>query len=545
MMMQALLAAQKERDERLAAEVRERDERLAAEVREREERHAAEVRERDGRHAAEIRALAERLDRLSTLMQPSIVASPVSPGQLGLHCEQHLKAMNAISVLEAAAPGAAAVLTSEEQEQLSAVCALPKAQGGAEAGIVRFITPFIAALRVPQPVVAEGGGGAAPASSALPLLVNSEEYPWLVHPAAPHGKDMRLKPDLFLTWEPFVLPRRYQEGQAVTHGLLAGTALQRAGCVAEVYEAKACPLAKLEFGALCTYHQCVSGTLKSMLFNATEFWLYETMNGHPCRLIKGTWVTPGSACAARAFFGEPVEPPLLRLLRRLLADLGLALLRTGAEGRCYLGSGASGHVFAVHAAADAARTPQALKVLPECQGWELESEFTRLTQAVGRGAIVVPPVPGSLRTYHGSSSSSSSSGNSASGGFLLSSVGEPFDFSARGRCVEAFAALAQLHACRIYHGDARAPNLLCVRGAAMWIDLHHCSVVVDDEGAASLHLDYQRRDAELLARSVLAQQSRPSLPKAVMEAVEKWDCATPESVEALGVALWREARKDK
>ena len=336
-----------------------------------------------------------------------------------------------------------------------------------------------------------------------------------------------------------MLPRRYQEGQAVTHGLLGGTALQKAGCVAEVYEARACPLGREEFGALCTYHQCVSGKLKSMLFNATEFWLYETMHGYPCRLLKGAWVTAGSASAVRAFLGEPVEPPLLQLLRRLLADLELALLRTGPEGRCYLGSGASGHVFAVHAAADATRAPLALKVLPECQAWVLESEFARLTRAVEHGATVVPPVPSSLRVYHESSSSSSDSG-SASGGFVLRSVGQAYDFSTLGRSVQAFTALAQLHACRIYHGDARAPNLLCVEGAPVWIDLHHCRVV--GEEGATLHYSHQRMDAVVLARSVLAQKSRlPALPRAVLEAVEKWDCAVPESVEALGTAVWREA----
>ena len=546
MMVRAMLEAQEKsdarnaavalaRDERHAAEALARDERHAAEALARGECHAAEALARDERHAAEVRALTERLERLSALMQPSSVASPVSASQLGLQCEQHLKELNAITLLEAA-PGAAAVLTLEEQAQLSAVCALPRAQGGAEAGVVRFITPFIAALRIPQPA-AGGGGGAAPAPYAPLLLVNSEEYRWLVHPAAPHGKDMRLKPDLFLTWEPFVLPRRYQEGQAVTHGLLAGTALQRAGCVAEVYEAKACPLTKEEFGALCTYHQCVPGKLKSMLFNATEFWLYQTMNGHPCRLVKCAWTTPGSASAVRAFFGEPVEPPLLQLLQRLLADLGMALLRSGPEGRCYLGSGASGHVFAVHAAADAARAPLALKVLPVCQGWVLDSEFARLTQAVERGATVVPAVPNSLRTYH-----HESSGDSASGGFLLCSVGEAFDFSTLGRSQQAFAALAQLHSCRIYHGDARAPNLLCVGGAARWIDLHHCRVVGEDEGAA-LHVSHQRIDAAVLARSVLEQKSRMVLPfpKAVLEAVEKWDFAVPETVEALGAAVWREA----
>ena len=172
MMLQALLATHKERDELYAAELRERDERNAAELRalvermdqrERDERHAAELRERDKRHAAELRecderyaaelrALAERMDQVTTLLQ----SSSVSASQLGLQCEQHLEALHAISLLEAT-PGAAAVLTLAEQAELSALSALPKAQGGAEAGIVRFITPFIAALRIPQP--AAGGGG--------------------------------------------------------------------------------------------------------------------------------------------------------------------------------------------------------------------------------------------------------------------------------------------------------------------------------------------------------------------------------------------------
>jgi phospholipid/cholesterol/gamma-HCH transport system ATP-binding protein len=83
-------------------------------------------------------------------------------------------------------------------------------------------------------------------------------------------------------------------------------------------------------------------------------------------------------------------------------------------------------------------------------------------------------------------------------------VGARFAATTEGGIKVAFAALAALHACRIYHGDARTANLLNIEGQAMWIDLR--TGIVDAGEAVALPLEQTTRlsDQEIHKRSLEA-----------------------------------------
>ena len=490
---------------------------------------AAAQKERDEKHAAEISQLKESAEKqaslLAALTATRSLASPSTPSQLGY---QHTEALLAIGSVRVLAPGEGPpILTEQQQADLSA---LADAGGGAaEAAIVRYMAPHLRLLR-------QHGTGEAGAVAPL-VMLNSESHAWLVHPAVEGVQSQRLKPDLFLTWVPFVDVRGEAEG--FPHGVLASPSLQKAGCVAELYEAKSKPLSTETFGKQCLYHQCIPGRFKSALFNQSQCWLLETMHGSPLRLLQMNWTTPGSKRELQLFMGAPAAPPLLLLLRRVLAELQLTTL--SPSGRCHLGSGASGHVFAVHRTSDAARTPLALKLVLGVQEGGLHAEFVRMQAAAAAGAPVVAPVPNSLCIFSSSAAAASVAASAeapapacASGGYLLSLVGARFDATTFGGMKEAFSALSALHKCSVFHGDARTANLLDFEGRAMWIDLR--TGIVDESGAASLPLEQQRYDAAVLARSMLPHLQL--LPTTVQAALGLYDAAAPGTVGGLAKAVW-------
>lgn len=517
-LLQKILLGQ-ERDEKQAAEQAAAHKELAAALnaaKERAEKQAAELaaaqKERDEKQAS----------LLAALTAPRGLASPATLAHLGHQYMETLELLGNVRVLEPCE--GPSILTLQQQAELAALAAVGF---GPEAAIVRYMAPHLRALRQP-------GAGEAGAADPAPLaMVNSEDYVWLVHPAVQGVASHRLKPDLFLTWAPFVDVK--DEGQGFPCGVLASPVLQKVGCVAELYEAKSRALGSEAFGKQCLYHQCIPGQFKSALFNQEQCWLLETMHSHPIRLHKMDWTTPGSVRELQRFMGVPAAPPLLQLLRRVLAHQQLATL--SLAGRCHLGSGASGHVFAVHRTSDAARTPLALKLMLE---GDLHVEFARMQAAAAVGAPVVAPVPGSLCIYSGSAAAASAAASAevsapacASGGYLLSRVGVRFDATKEGGIKVAFAALAALHACRIYHGDARTANLLNIEGQAMWIDLH--TGIVDAGEAVALPLEQQRYDAAVLARSMLPQPL--PLPPSVQEALKLYNAAVPGTVMALAQAV--------
>ena len=398
------------------------------------------------------------------------------------------------------------VLTDALQSELLTVSAREK-----EAGVVKFLTPHLSNLRLPAVGLLD---------PCPPVLVNSENLQWLVHPSVKARRDLRLKPDLFRSWAPFVEvrggSRKQGSGPVYVFGVLADYALQTAGCASELYEAKV-KLTESDFGELCAYHECVTGVCIGMLFDATDFWLYQSNAGNPVRLLKGRWTAPGSADSIRDFFTVP-DPPLVKLLRRLLVDLRVTPVQL--DGRSHLGSGGYGHVFAVGDLA----APQALKVVHTSDLTHIAREFWCLADAAEAGAPVVPPVKDSLR-YYGDDE------DACGGGYLLSRVGTEFKVSNQAQCCAAFEALAALHVRGIIHGDPRLPNLLLVGARACWVDLFSSASRVPVP-------DMQRGDAAILVRSVLLLGLKDALPAGVDTVLRRYNAAAAESVTALSVVVW-------
>jgi hypothetical protein len=440
-----------------------------------------------------------RMQQLLALQHAAV--SPFSDTTLAHTVLQTLRLIPAGIVDATAGRTGDSVLTAEQQSALLIVAEQMK-----EAGVVRFITPYLRRLCLP-PLADE-------AEACPPVLVNSEHLQWLVPPTAEQRRDLRLKPDLFQSWLPFVEFR----GDGNLEGVLGGYALQQAGCVAELFEAKRDRLPEAAFGELCGYHSCIKGPCHGMLFDAQSFQLYQSSSGHPVRLVKSTWTSEGSQELVRSFFSGVHEPPLLVLLRELLKSLDLRLCHI--NGRCYLGSGAYGHVFTVGTQDRA----QALKVALSPSHTHVSGEYDLLRRASAAGAPVVRPVAGSVRELPGA----------GGGGYLLEKVGKPFTLSSARQCRAAFASLAAVHRAGIIHGDPRVPNLLLVDNEAVWIDLQ-AAVLQPDRIPAEQQV---RVDAGILVHSILGQGSTVAFPDSVARALALYVAADDASVVALADAVW-------
>lgn len=314
--------------------------------------------------------------------------------------------------------------------------------------------------------------------------------------------------------------------------MLGGYRLQQHGCVAALFEAKRGKLLESHFGELCAYHKCIQqGTCRGMLFGPASFQLLHTINASPIRLVKGDWTTPGSAEALRSFFAGVEEPPLLLLLRAVARSLDVQPIHVG--GRCYLGSGASGHAFTVTTAGNT-NSPRALKVVLSSDPSAVTTEFSLLEAASSRGAPVMRPMPGSLRT------SVSAERGVMGSGYLLEAVGQPFRVDSIARCTSAIQSLAACHRAGVLHGDARLPNLLAVGSerAPAWIDLRTPTPM----GVAleALHTC----DMRTLARSIMALDgTQVALPSDVDAALARYEAGDDGSVTALAEAVWAAAPK--
>lgn len=402
-----------------------------------------------------------------------------------------------------------AVLTSDEQAALHLI-----AKNNKEAGVVAFLTPFLKRLCLP-PVSDEW----------CPLvMLNSEKLPWLINPAVASHPNLRTKPDLFTSWAPFV---KYRVDDVA--GVLGDYALQKAGCVRQLFEAKREPLTDSFFGELHSYMTYIPGCSRGMLFNSSDFWLYEASGGHPVRLIKGAWTDGGSANAIQTFFQTslPDDSPLVSLTRVLFERMRVRP-HHDEKGRCFLGSGATGYVFRVR---DSCGNVRALKVVPNASHALVINEFLRLQLSAQLGAPVVPVVDDSLHLLPASS-------GVPGAGFLLQDIGEPFQLASLQHCVEAFEALASLHRLRIAHGDPRLPNLVRVIGHARWIDMRDACQL---EQKAPLAVQ-AGTDVLVLARSVLGLDgdANAGLPQAIVEECSLYVAAnmSRDSTDALAAAVW-------
>lgn len=141
------------------------------------------------------------------------------------------------------------------------------------------------------------------------------------------------------------------------------------------------------------------------------------------------------------------------------------------------------------------------------------------------GAPVIVPVEGSLIV------------SAAGGGFLLDRIGECVNVDTRAACLDAFRALAALHAAGVTHGDARLPNLLRVDDGLRWIDLLGGAVAAS-ECASGAFLGLSLNDAELFARSALSAAAPTELTDNVRAALEAHRADVPETVAVLAAAVW-------
>lgn len=351
------------------------------------------------------------------------------------------------------------------------------------------------------------------------MLVNSERTPWLENLQTPQQPNSKVKPDLFLTYEPCWVGK-VVAGAAV--GQLAGRALQEDGCVIELYEVKAGAgsLSATDFGQLVDYHTHMPGLCRGALLNKRSFWLYESLDGIPVQLTQATWEARGSHALFCGFFDAArQEPPLVVVLRSLMRVLGLqSCAASGGAGGALLGVGASGRVFCVQRSATGSSAPRAglltLKVSCLASQGDLAMEYALMQAAAARGAPVASVVKDSLRAV-----ALPGTEQYAGGGYLLAEVLQHVSVTSLRRCTSAFAALQALHGCGMAHGDARLPNLLARRseaesegddGQLVWIDLRNAACAVWS----------QRADARQLAVSVLALGEEDALPGAVARALQ-------------------------
>ena len=462
-------------------------------------------------------AVSQKLDRLLLAQEAAVpTTTPAALGALTM------------TALEKIAGGISVFEETSGEPVLDEAGALALEACADEASIVRTVTPALWRLA--------GADGVDDGHGVCPVLVNSEHIGWLDDPKHPRPSNQLSKPDLFRTWTPFYLPRQASSSQgsgpAFVFGSLASPLLQRDGCVREVYEAKAVRLADTQFGELVAYQRLIQGGCGGMLFNAREFWLYASENGHPVRLIKSSWRVPGSAALVRSFFAEfRAQPPVLQALVTLLHQLRVRLADSP-----FLGAGSRGRVFRVvrkAAHAGAADDMIALKVCPprNAQWHDIGHEFEALLAAQSCGAPVARVDPASLHLLE--------DGEGGGGGFLLLDVGSPVKVTSLHACTSVFSALQALHSCGVIHGDARLPNLIQLAGGRLvWIDLLSGMCSPHVRGSA-VRPGLARFDAHVLAKSMLGLESAAddaALPDTVRGALEEY--SIERACTHLAAAVW-------
>jgi hypothetical protein len=487
-----------------------------------------------------LEAIGKQLEKLTTgqqqlaagqqqiqqrLSQQKLTIFDTTPTALGVSTMTALRKLRAVVDFKCDEDGES-VLNEHEWKLLDAC--------ESEVEVVKFLTPVLFRLRFVN---------GASDDVCRSVLVNCENIVWLDNLNTPLRPIMRLKPDLFVAprvcVEEHKGTHRQGSGECFIFGRLADRRLQRDGCVRELYEAKHGTIKHSDFGELVMYHRLIPGECRGCLFNRSEFWLFASFDGHPLRLVKSKWTMPGSASLLCRFFDDdaPPPPPFIPVLRQLLSNLGVRPIAVGSTGTAYLGGGGSGRVFAVEPVSQSETAPHklmALKVVHAdgSQWWiNLRSEFEGMRAAAERGAPVVPVVADSLRLVHVSG-----------GGFLFARCGVLFNAtSSLSACTAAFEALAALHKCGIFHGDARLPNLLLLDGKAAWIDIAAAmSQGVDSDTLAA----YFFSDAKALAQSVLLALGVDAghLPSTVSCALDNYDFSTMARVRLLATAVWEAAK---
>ena len=323
-----------------------------------------------------------------------------------------------------------------------------------ETDMVKTITPFLNAALF-------GNAKYSPELDTNPwILTNTELVPWLYD----YRKDIlpaqMSNPDFILTKSAVIdfrhASKKQGTGKGFVDGGLVSKRLQRHRAVSYVMDATInTTITDIQYGVAETY--CLHyapGTTKAMIIAKSEFLLIEFYNEHPIRAIKCSNTLNGGAKIIRDFFFPRVaEPPsaedcdILSALDFHLAELRAKLHFVG--GSCYLGSGATGHVFRVQVDGKVF----AMKILISEDTASLWMEFCVLQDMAEAGAPVVSVHPDSFREQVVGVTAVSASYLMAAG----DSICPP------GNIAEAVKALQDLHNAGFVHGDARRDNLIVVQ----------------------------------------------------------------------------------
>jgi hypothetical protein len=429
-----------------------------------------------------------------------------SPATVGHHIRDRLLQVGQYIVYDGNLPGDP-VLNDVERRALQ--------ERTTEAEVVAFLTPVLAELLA----------SAAPTSYATDLfdlvLVNSENHRWLDERNFAGNESSLQKPDLYVTWRPFV---RFKGSTDVGSecGALAHRALQLDGVVLIVMDAKLGSLTDAARGQVEGYIQRLPDHVRGLLFNKAEFQMFTAAHGASSRIELCRWDQSGTKRKLCEHFSgiRSLLPPLVDLLHQLLSrlslQLDLQLLPPEAWRASFLGAGSRGRVFAVKKRSSPDGHLLALKVVVTSDDAETTRQF-EVQESAGSVMMTVSrnggvaEVPAAVQVIPGSLTRVEDLGV----GYLMASVGRPMSMTKK-RIKGALLALAALHRENIVHGDARVPNVLEVDGSMRWTDFHRGHMF------SAAHLPHQAcADVETFCASVLLVQPK-ALSAEIAAAVRRY-----------------------
>ena len=287
------------------------------------------------------------------------------------------------------------------------------------------------------------------------ILVNCEDFAW-VEVMSGHRK-LNLKPDFAVAPAGYVVfkdppqaSESIKQARDQSKGALHfGTPLWELRDSVIVIESKK-KISSEGFGELLVYLRWICSptfpTSRGMLFDATEFWLIECVEGVVTKRVISHWTTAGSVQLIRAFFPLSLWE---RAQVEVCKKLGVTVCDDG-----FLGVGGSGRVFKLKA--DSTRDQQALKVVLSANIYHLEVEHALLQNreleclvTTTTGIAVVEDV---------------------GAGYAMAPVGSPVCASSSS-VVDLFNSLKTLHDAKLGHGDARLANVVFYRGKYVWVDV--------------------------------------------------------------------------
>jgi hypothetical protein len=434
------------------------NQREAAERQEKAQQEAAEQLQQEAaarqqEFIADLSGLKTLVSGLSETVLAAAAHNPrssplMSPAQLGFTEIEYLRKCDQVETF-VSQDGRDAILSMAEQAELSGTCD--------EHEMIAFLTPHLTSLFAKRDLV----------------VVNSEELAWLRTSA---DSKFNQKPDM-LVCHPAVY-----ESKDATHARQHVTARRNVqfkfgvlgdwhlrDSVGAVLEGKK-KIDNASFGEIINYGRLISVDLERpnmvrvVVFDVTEFCLCSFKNGEFCKVVKCTWLQPGSLQLLTNFASD-----LRSNWLTVLDAVCLKMKVVPVEGNSFLGYGGTGRVFRVVKLANSP-SPSSLSsrnkefalkiVLGSSLDLQLEAEHLRnAKRRQGDNDNVVMGLEGDVVEVDGGA------------GLLLSDIGRGIPQKSAGEFVYGVvAALVALHRRKIVHGDPRLPNIVQVGKHLQWID---------------------------------------------------------------------------